>query len=386
MINRSAVPLIQELAGQFPAVLILGPRQCGKTTLAKYFLKGEYFDLEKPSDQQIFLGDIEIALRQFDEPLIIDEAQILPDLFPVLRALIDEKRDIKGRYYLLGSVNPSLIKNISESLAGRVGMFELTPFLLSEIELSGIDLQTFWLKGGYPDAIKEREESKWQRWQENYVRAIIERDVLRHGPNISPIQMRRLLGMLSHVHGGLLNASELGRSLSISYHTVNSYLDMLEGHYLIRRLTPYSPNIGKRIVKSSKIYIRDTGILHYLLGISTRRNLLESPKLGASWEGMMIEQLIALERLTHRGSQFYFYRIHGGGEIDLIIDRGTERTGYEFKCAASANRKDWINLLTGIEDGIIQKGFVVNWGERNYSVSDTIEVVSAEKMLIDGPA
>ncbi len=385
MINRLAESLVHELAGQFPVVLILGPRQCGKTTLARHFLKGEYFDLEKPSDLQIFLGDIELALRRFDEPLIIDEAQILPDLFPVLRALIDEDRRQNGRFYLLGSVNPSLIKRISESLAGRVGMVELTPFLFAETVDLEIALPAYWLKGGYPDALRERNESRWQRWQENFVRTFIERDIPRVGVKISPIQMRGLMGMISHHHGGVLNASELGRSLGISYHTVNDYLDILEGHYLIRRLSPYHANIGKRIVKSAKIYIRDTGLLHHLLGVSTERTLLESPKRGSSWEGLMIEQIIALEQLQKAGSQFFFFRTYAGAEIDLIVDRGHERTGYEFKCSFSADRKDWASLVRGVGDGIIHEGFLVYLGERSYPVSEKVEVVGAERFLTRPP-
>jgi len=381
MIKRLLESLVHELALQFPAILILGPRQCGKTTLARHFLKGEYFDLEKPSDLQIFLGDIELALRRFDGPLIIDEAQTLPDLFPILRSLIDERRHQSGRFYLLGSVNPSLIKRISESLAGRVGMVELTPFLFAETADMKIDLATYWLKGGYPDAIREKKITKWQRWQENFVRTFIERDIPRVGVKISPIQMRCLMGMISHHHGGLLNASEFGRSLGISYHTVNDYLDILEGHYLIRRLPPYHINIGKRLVKSPKIYIRDTGVLHYLLGLSTERNLLESPKRGNSWEGLMIEQIIAYEQLKGAGSQFYFFRTYAGAEIDLIVDRGYERAGYEFKCSLSASRKDWANLKKGMEDGIIHKGYVVYLGERSYPVADKINVVGAESFL-----
>jgi len=384
MIKRFIESLVHESARQFPAILILGPRQCGKTTLARYFLKGEYFDLEKPSDLQIFLGDIELALRRFDGPLIIDEAQTLPDLFPVLRSLIDENRNQSGRFYLLGSVNPSLVKRIYESLAGRVGMVELTPFLFAETADLKIDLPTYWLKGGYPDAIREKRITRWQRWQENFVRTFIERDIPRVGVKISPVQMRRLMGMISHHHGGLLNASEFGRSLGISYHTVNDYLDMLEGHYLIRRLPPYHINIGKRLVKSPKIYIRDTGVLHYFLGISTERNLLESPKRGSSWEGLMIEQVIAYEQLKAAGSRFYFFRTYIGAEIDLIVERGQERSGYEFKCSVSASRKDWASLKKGVQDGIINKGFVVYLGERSYRVADEIHVVGAENYLTIG--
>lgn len=381
MIERRTISLVRDLAEQFPAVLILGARQCGKTTLAKGFLEGEYFDLEKPSDLQVFMGDPELALRRFRGPLVIDEAQTLPEIFPILRALIDEKRNERGRYYLLGSVNPALITQISESLAGRVGVVELTPFLFSEASALGVDVTTHWLRGGFPDACSEKSLSRWQRWQENYLRMFTERDLLRHGIKLSYIQTRRLMTMLAHQHGGMLNASELGRSLGINYHTVNGYLDLFEGHYLFRRLPPYYANIGKRLVKSPKVYIRDSGMLHYLLGISEDRQLLESPQRGNSWEGYLVEQMITLERLTHVGSQFYFYRTHAGMEVDLLVDRGRERVGFEFKCAMSVDRKDWANLKGAIEDGIIHSGSVIYLGDRSYAVADKIEVVSAESLL-----
>ena len=382
MIKRQAEIMVRELAQQFPAVLILGPRQCGKTTLAKHFLRGEYFDLEKPSDQQVFLEDIEFALRRLQPPLIIDEAQTLPELFPVLRSMIDLDRQRTGSYYLLGSVNPALIKHISESLAGRLGIIELTPFLFSEISDLKIAFTDFWLKGSFPDALKEKENSKWQRWQENYLRTFIERDIPRFGVKMSPIQIRRLMVMLAHQHGGMLNASDLGRSLGVSYHTIGNYLDLMEGHFLIRRLPPYFPNIKKRIVKSPKIYIRDPGVLHNLLGISSERSLLESPKRGSSWEGFMIEQIINREMLVRPGSLFYFFRTHAGAEIDLVIDRGPERIGYEFKCSASVVKRDWTNLQAGIEQGVIHSGFVVYMGERDFSVAEEIRVVHGENLLL----
>jgi hypothetical protein len=374
--------MVRELSLQFPAVLIIGPRQCGKTTLAKHFLEGEYFDLERPSDQQVFVDDIEFALRRFETPLIIDEAQTLPELFPVLRSMIDLDRQQTGRYTLLGSVNPALIKHISESLAGRVGIVELTPFLFSEITDLKIGLADFWLKGGFPDALKEKGGSRWQRWQENYLRTFIERDIPRFGVKLSPIQIRRLMGMLAHQHGGIFNASDLGRSLGVSYHTIRHYLDLMEGHFLVRRLPPFFANIKKRIVKSAKIYIRDAGVLHYLLGISSERSLLESPKRGSSWEGFMIEQIISQEMLENAGSLFYFYRTHAGAEIDLIIDRGVERIGYEFKCSVSMGKRDWASLQAGIDEGVIHKGFVVYMGERNFPVAEEITVVQGEKLLL----
>jgi uncharacterized protein len=381
MIDRIAVRLIQELAEQFPAVLILGPRQCGKTTLAKGFLRGEYFDLEKPSDLQVFTGDVELSLSRFEGPLIIDEAQTLPEIFPILRARIDEDRGRTGRYYLLGSVNPLLIKGVSESLAGRVGAVELTPFLYPEAVPLGVDLMTHWLRGGYPDACAEKNQTRWHRWQENYYRTLIERDLPRFKVRLSPIQMRRLMGMIAHHHGGLLKPSDLGRSLGVSYHTINHYLDILEGYYLIRRLPPFSPNIGKRLVKAPKIYVRDSGILHYLLGIVRERDLHESPQRGQSWEGYLIEQLVSREQFRHSGSQFFFYRTHAGAEIDLVIDRGRERIGFEFKCAASVTRGDWGTLKQSLADGLIDHAYLLYLGDRAFDAADRITVMNAGDYL-----
>jgi uncharacterized protein len=381
MIHRFAQSLIGALAEQFPAVLIVGAWQCGKTTLARHFLKGTYFDLEKPSDYQVFAGDVELALARLAEPLILDEAQAVPQLFSVLRSVIDERRDQAGRFYLLGSVSPTLVRQVSESLAGRVGIVELTPFLYPEVAGSDLELADYWLRGGYPDACREADEQRRVRWQEQYVQALVERDLAGYGLKASPFEMRRFLGMLAHVHGGLLNASELGRSLGINYHTVGNYLDILEGHFLIRRLRPWSANLGKRLVKTPKVYVRDSGLLHYLLGVRNDRDLLESPRRGASWEGCLVEQIIALEKLRHVGSQFWFYRTQAGAEIDLVIERGGQRLGYEFKCTSSVSRSDASGLRVGLADGVVTTGLVVYFGTRRYPLEDRIEAVPAEALL-----
>lgn len=372
------------LARQFPAVLLLGARQCGKTTLAKSLIKGRYFDFERAGDLQVFAADIEFALRQFaDGPaLILDEAQMLPPLFPELRAFIDEYRRRKGRYFLLGSVSPELLKNISESLAGRVGILELTPFLCSELtRRRGFRLDTLWLRGGFPEAFLARAPQQWQAWQENYIRTFIERDVARHKLPLSAAEMRRLITMVAHSHGGMLNASEMGRSLGYSYHTIQNALDVLEGYFLSRRLQPYHANLSKRLVKSPKLYLRDSGILHYLLGISTMEQLLSSPARGNSFEGFMIEQLIALENLERFGTGFYYFRTQTGIEIDLILDRGQERIGCEFKTGVAVRHEDWRHLQAGIDDGVIHRGRVIYNGTRTFAVSEKISVVPAIQAL-----
>jgi uncharacterized protein len=187
--------------------------------------------------------------------------------------------------------------------------------------------------------------------------------------------------MLAHVHGGVLNASELGRSLGVTYHTIGSHLDILEGHFLIRRLAPWHSNLGKRLVKSPKLYVRDSGLLHSLLGIRTGRDLLQSPRRGASWEGMLVEQVVAMEKLSRSGSQFWFYRTQAGAEIDLVVDRGEERIGYEFKCASAVNRHDAAGLATGVADGVITRGRVAYAGDRRYWLTDAVEAIPAVELL-----
>jgi predicted AAA+ superfamily ATPase len=383
MIPRAARSLVAALAAQFPAVLVLGPRQCGKTTLARHFIEGTYFDLERPSDYQVFAADVELALSRIAGPLVLDEAQRIPGLFSVLRSFIDQERNRTGRFYLLGSVNPALVRQVSESLAGRVAIAELTPFLYPEVADRVADLGEYWLRGGYPDACLEADAERWLRWHEQYVQALVERDLAGYGLRTSPFEMRRFLGMLAHLHGGLLNASDLGRSLGVTYHTVGHYLDLLEGHFLVRRLQPWAANLGKRLVRTPKVYVRDSGLLHYLLGIRSERDLLQSPRRGASWEGCLVEQLIALEKLHHAGSQFWFYRTRTGVEIDLIVERGGRRTGYEFKCAASVNPSDASGLVAGLADGVITEGLVVYFGTRRYPLVAGVEALPATTLLAE---
>jgi predicted AAA+ superfamily ATPase len=298
-----------------------------------------------------------------------------------------------GSIFQLGSVNPDLVRGLSESLAGRVGVLELTPFLLGEVGKArparGAD--ALWLRGGFPDAYLARTGAQWADWQEAYLRTFIERDVTRAaGTRMSPIGMHRLVAMLAHVHGGLLNASELGRSLGLNYHTIQGLLDLLEGHFLIRRLPPYHANLGKRLVKAPKLYLRDSGLRHHLLGIASEDDLLRSPARGASFEGFVVEQTIAAEQLRPggSGSRFFFYRTHAGAEIDLIVDRGQTRTGYEIKCSASCSPADWANLRAGIEQGVIHRGCVVYQGARAFEVDDRISVRPVARALTGraGPA
>ena len=275
-----------------------------------------------------------------------------------------------------------MVKGISESLAGRVGILELTPFLFCEVaSRRGTTLDNLWLRGGYPDAFLASDAEGWRDWQENYLRTFIERDIARHRLLLSPVEMGRLMTMVAHCQGGILNASAFGRSLGHSYHTIQNVLDLLEGYFLVRRLPPYNANLGKRLVKAPKLYLRDSGLLHHLLGIDSKDGLLGSPARGNSFEGFMIEQMAALEGLRRPGSRLCYYRTHTGDEIDLIIDRGQTRIGCEFKAGASVGPSDWGHLQRGIAEGIIHRGIVVHAGERTFAASPAISVVSARELL-----
>ncbi len=319
MIARNASKQILKDLQFFPVAGIIGPRQSGKTTLAK-MLEPElqrpalYIDLELDSDLRK-LDDAETYLQfHADKCVIIDEIQRMPSLFPLLRALIDKDRQ-PGRFIVLGSASPELIKASSETLAGRIAYTELTPFSLLEID-SPLEMRKHWLRGGFPDAFLAPEEEFTWRWLESFIRTFIERDLRELGHDISPPLLYRLLTMISHLHGKLLNASDLSRSLAVSQPTVRRYLDLLEGGFLIQRLMPYSVNVGKRLVKSPKLYIRDSGLLHQLSNIRTLEGLLGHLIVGASWEGYVIEQI---KRVAGTRLEFFFYRTHAGAEADLVL-------------------------------------------------------------------
>jgi predicted AAA+ superfamily ATPase len=324
----------------YPAVALVGPRQSGKTTLG-LSLPGAYFDLEQEPERLRL--DLEWEARAAAKELVIlDEAQSWPEIFPRLRGAIDRDRKRMGRFLLLGSVSPSLMVQVSESLAGRLSQVELTPFLWSE--LSGrVSRARLWLYGGYPDG-GVLKPGPYPRWQLDYLALLAQRDLPAWGLPANPQTTDRLLRMLAAGHGQVWNASQIGQSLGLSYHTVNHYLDYLVGAFLIRRLQPYQPNIRKRLVKSPKVYWRDSGLLHALHQVFDQRALLAQPWVGASWEGFVIEQVLG--ELTSRGRTFgaYHFRTSDQYELDLVLDFGRERWAVEVKLTSSPSPADLARL------------------------------------------
>ncbi|MBK9014508.1 MAG: ATP-binding protein [Saprospiraceae bacterium] len=320
MITRSIASDIIKDLDYFPAVGIIGPRQSGKTTLAKSLLEKigrptTYLDLESEADRYLLQDPEPWFLSNADQCIIIDEVQLMPRLFPLLRSVIDKKRE-PARFILLGSASPELVRNSSESLAGRISFHELSPFSLTELD-NVLSMRQHWLRGGYPLSALAPDDETAFRWLDNYVRSFIERDlkvILRQ--DIEPENMRRFLLMLSHLHGEILNVSSLSNSLGIAAATVNKYLDLLEGAFWTVRLQPWYVNIGKRLVKSPKVYFRDSGMLHKLLGIATAQQQLSHPVLGAAWEGYVIEQV---RLATQFKFQYYYYRTQVGAETDLYL-------------------------------------------------------------------
>jgi len=322
-----------------PAALLLGPRQSGKTTLARGF-SPRYYDAEQPADR-VRLDLDWGAITSARELTVIDEAQSWPELFPRLRAAIDAERRRNGRFLLLGSVSPVLMREVSESLAGRLARVELTPFLLSE--LGGSALARLWLNGGFPDG-GVLHARRFPIWQRDYLALMAQRDLPAWGLSARPQVTERLLHMLSAAHGQPWNASALGQSLGLSYHTVNGYLDFLEGAYLVRRLAPWSGNIRKRLTRSPKVYLRDSGLLHALLRIGSRTELLRHPAAGASWEGFVIEQVLGSLAARARDAGAYFVRTSDGYEIDLLLALGGTRVAIETKLSAHATPQDLARL------------------------------------------
>jgi predicted AAA+ superfamily ATPase len=334
MFQRMALPRLAALARRFPAVALLGARQVGKTTLARAAFPGAaYVDLEDPLTAQRFRDDARFALDALaPATVILDEAQAVPTLFAALRGAIDAVRARNGRFIVLGSAQPALVRGIAESLAGRIGVLELDPLAACEAATGAQPRgwRELWLKGGFPDALRDGNHRDW--W-EAYLRMVLERDLPQYGIGADAVFMRRLLTMLAHQHGGQFNASALGGSLGVSYHTVQRHLETLEAVFLVRRLAPYFRNVGKRLTKAPKVYLRDSGLLHHLLNIGSHEALASHPSRGASWEGFVLEDVLRRERIARPASQAWYWRTAAGAEIDLLLDRGDRRVAIEVKTA-----------------------------------------------------
>lgn len=361
-------------------VALLGPRQCGKTTLAKQYLQNQssfprenYFDLEDPIDLQR-IENAMLALRPLKGLIIIDEIQRRPELFPVLRVLIDDDQ-VDQQYLILGSASRDLIHQSSESLAGRIAYIELTPFSYGEAG----NLQQLWDRGGFPlSYLADSEEDSFD-WRDFYIRTFLEQDIPNLGIRIAPEALRRFWTMLAHYHGNIFNASELGRSFGASDTTIRRYLDLLTGTFMIRQLQPWYENIKKRQVKAPKIYFRDSGILHSILNLKSHASLLRYPKLGASWEGFALEELIRAKKV--RNQDCYFWSTYSGAEVDLLIHSEGKMMGYEFKFSdAPKLSKSMVNALENLP---IDHLNVIYPGNRNYSLSENIFVRGLENYLKD---
>ncbi len=347
MLIRRIKPKLAYAMTKFPVVALVGPRQVGKTTLARSlaaeYPNAVYLDLERPSDLAK-LSEPEIFLDSVaDRLVIIDEVQRRPDLFPLLRALIDTYRR-NGRFLLLGSASPELMTHGSETLAGRIAFLELTPLTLDEVNPVFDAVPQLWLRGGFPTSLLTGSDSDSFEWREQFIRTHLERDIPTLGIRIPAANLRRFWQMVAHNHGQLWNASQLAAGFGVSPPTIQRYLDVLEDTFMVRQLRPYHVNLGKRLVKSPKIYLRDSGLLHCLLGIETVEGLQGHPVVGASWEGWVIEQILAL---LPSGWRPYFYRTAAGAEVDLLIDRpGKKPLAIEikFSSAPKPSRGFWSAL------------------------------------------
>jgi len=366
MLPRLISPLIADRLASSPAVALVGPRQSGKTTLARS-LSQAYFDLEQePERLRLDLEWDEVVDRE--EMIILDEAQAWPEVFPRLRGAIDKDRKRTGRFLLLGSVSPALMTQVSESLAGRLSLVELTPLLFSELRTASSQ-DRLWLTGGFPDGGVLGLRA-FPAWQADYLSLLTQRDLPNWGLPARPQTTSRLLRMLAAVHGQSWNASQLGKSLGLSYHTVNSYVDYLVGAFLIRRLPPFHANIKKRLVKSPKIYWRDSGILHSLLNVTDRRSLLNQPWVGVSWEGFVIEQILGHLLSLGRRHEAYHFRTSDQLEIDLVVETSGELWAIEVKLTASPTQTDM--------KGLDQLADLIG-ASRRYLISQTVSPAGDEQ-------
>lgn len=367
MIERSQQAQIEKLIKNFSVVGIVGARQVGKTTLVKNLAlildkPCVYFDLESPKVLVQLKENPEWFLSQYqDKTVIIDEVQLMLELFPLLRSLIDENR-VAGRFILLGSASPTFLANSAETLAGRIAYLELPPLQFSEVILSDIEPKKHWFRGGFPDALLAPDDDIWAVWQENFIKTYVTRDLVNLGLTSSPTFLYNLLQMLTGIHGSMLTYSDLANSLNVNVKLINQTIDILEQAFLIRRLQPWFVNISKRVVKSPKFYYRDSGNLHYLSNVFDYDSLLRNKLIGHSWEGYIIEQIC---NALHSSVKPYFYRTSNGAEMDLVLVKGiTPVVSIEIKLS-SAN-----SLTRGTTEALndlkTEHNFVITTDGGNY--------------------
>lgn len=384
MIDRFALPSLCRYLDEFPAVAILGPRQAGKTTLALALASrvpaSAYLDLESPADRAK-LGD---AAAYFDahrsELVILDEVQRAPEIFAQLRGVIDQRRrkgKRTGQFLLLGSATGALLQQSAESLAGRIAYFELTP--LNAAEVAPQDLQQLWIRGGFPESFLSRSEGASLRWRDQFVTTYLERDIPQLGPRVPAETLRRLWTMLAHEQGQLLNASKLAGALAVSGQTVARYLDLLVDLMLVRRLRPWSANAGKRLVRTPKTYVRDSGIVHALLGLGTFDQVSGHPVAGGSWEGWVVENLLAV---SPRTTQAFFYRSSAGAEVDLLLELpNSQRWAIEIKRSSAPTVSKGFHLAS--EDVGATRRMVVHAGEESFSLGRDVHAITLTDLQRD---
>lgn len=370
IVREADIKKAKRLLKSNPVVALLGPRQCGKTTLSHQIthqIKTEqhFFDCENPKDLQR-LSDPLTALTDLKGIVVIDEIQRTPDIFPVLRVLVDQAKEVK--YLILGSASPHLLKQSSETLAGRIAFMEMSGF--HQENVPSYKIETLWIRGGFPRSYLARNEKESLQWRQNFIATFLERDIPNLGLQIPARMLQRFWSMLAHYHGQLFNASEIGRSLGVSDHTARRYLDLLAATFMIREIRPWFYNTKRRIIKTPKIYFRDSGILHALLSIENKRGLLSHPKLGASWEGFALEEVIKF--LEIRENQVYFWGVHTGAEIDLVFEKNGRLYGVEVKYTQAPAIS--ASIKAAIEELSLKHVWIIYPGKQKYPLAKNMTV------------
>ena len=377
ILRRAILTAVSTALERSPVVVLSGPRQCGKTTLARELLSPDsvnYFDLEDPSSLAR-LDEPMTALRPLQGLVVIDEVQRRPDLFPMLRVLADRSPS-SARFLILGSASGDLLRQTSESLAGRAERITIGGFSLDEVGVGA--LEDLWRRGGFPLSYLAATETDSASWRSQFIQALLERDLPQWGVRVPATALRRFWTILAHYHGQTWNGADAARTLGVSEATVRRYLDLLTDAFMVRQLQPWHANLRKRQVKSPKVYVRDSGLLHQLLGIDTAKALVGHPKLGASWEGFVIEQVLVAE--PH--DEAFFWATHQGAEIDLILSRGGRLLGVE--CKRTDAPRVTPSIKNALADLDLDRVAVVYPGERRYPLADRVEAVPVSELAKHG--